>query len=180
MKKPLIFACLLLASSAARSQTAAPGTRLVPTGKLAWTDFTGVVDANSSYWAHTGWRVSYTYRPVRFRHDTVQLEVQVQPALLAGDCWVRPGRQSDGLLAHEQGHYDMALLLAAIFKKQVGLLLLKRDTYPQQVRELYTGILEEIKRLEVQYDTETEHRKNGPAQLVWEQKLALLLKAAEQ
>nr|GFC89441.1 hypothetical protein [Tanacetum cinerariifolium] len=88
--------------------------------------------------------------------------------------------QSDGLLLHEQGHYDMALLLAAIFKKQVGILVLRRGTYSQQVRELFAGILQEIKQLEVQYDVETEHRKNAAAQLVWDQKIALLLRAAAQ
>ncbi|RZL15635.1 MAG: hypothetical protein EOO62_03455 [Hymenobacter sp.] len=178
MKKPLMIAWLLLGVSAAHSQV--PNTRLVLTGKLAWNDFTGEVDSNSPYWAHTSWRVSYTYRTLSFRHDTVQLDMQVQPALLATACWVRPGRQSDGLLAHEQGHYNLALLLAAIFKKQVGLLVLTRSTYPQQVRELYAGILAEIKQLEVQYDIETEHRKNGAAQLAWDRKLELLLKAAEQ
>lgn len=180
MKQLLFIASLLLGAGAARSQTPVSDARPVPTGKIAWSDFVGEVDANSPYWAHTSWRVNYTYRPVSFRHDTVQLSVQVQPLLLTSACWVRPGQQSDGLLLHEQGHYDMALLLAAIFKKQVGLLVLKRGTYPQQVRELFAGVLEEIKQLEVQYDTETEHRKNAVSQLVWNQKLEALLQAAAQ
>lgn len=180
MKKLFLIAWLLLGAGVTRSQSPAPDTRVIPTGQLAWSDFTGTVDANSPYWAHTSWRVSYTYRPIGFRHDTVQLDVQVQPALLASACWVRPGRESDGLLQHEQGHYDMALLLAAIFKKQASQLVLTRSTYSQQLRELFAGILAEIKQLEVQYDTETEHRKNSAAQLAWDRKLELLLRAAGQ
>ena len=152
--------------------------KVIENNKLSWSDFSGQVDENSKYWATTNWRVIYKYKTLPFHRDTVAIDLSVTPVLKA-TSWVLPDKKSAELLAHEQGHFDFGLLLAAEFKKAIKSTVLLRSDYNQKIGFVFNSILSSVKQLEVQYDEETNHMKNKKEQLRWNAKISEMLRAAQ-
>ena len=178
--KKLVIVCWLFGAAPALSQTPLNATHPIPTGKISWSDFTGSAEPGSPYWARTEWRVTYKYKykPWRPYSDTVKVDLDVQP-LLKNTSWVIPNRQGDELLLHEQGHFNFALLLAARFKKAADAAVFTKVDHEQKLQVLFTQSLLDVKQLEEQYDSETNHMRNKIAQLAWNLKMEAWLKAAQ-
>jgi len=152
--------------------------RIIPDGKLKWSDYTGKVDQHSTYWSTTYWYVHYKYRVIQLQGDTVKVDLQSWPALQERS-WVLPSKRSAELLQHEQGHFDLARLLALEFKQEAGSTVLLRNNYSRKLDSIFNADLYDIKQMEIQYDTETNHMWDRAAQERWNKKIADMIKAAE-
>lgn len=168
---------LLLFSITSKAQDTIP-EKLIPDGKLKWSDYTGDIDKHSTYWATTYWNVHYKYRIVQFHQDTVEVDLQVWPAL-QGNSWVFPNKESAELLQHEQGHYDFARLLTLNFKKEADSTVLLMNNYSRKLDSIFNAALNNIRQMEIQYDNETNHMWNRIEQKRWNKKIGDMLKAAE-
>jgi len=89
------------------------------------------------------------------------------------ESWVVSGRQSDSLLHHEQGHYDIFGLMTrelnqalVSIRARSGAALQTRIT---QLRAAYQG---RIDRLMIQYDDETAHGTNSAGQRRWDDRIS--------
>ncbi len=118
MKTFKFLLILLLINYLAISGTAQTlnNDKVIPGDTLNWEYFTGKPDSNSTYWATTNWLVYYKYKINSFRFDTVTVDLKVWHVLKA-NSWVLPDKKTEQLLHHEQGHFDLAIVCEAEFKK---------------------------------------------------------------
>lgn len=149
-------------------------SKIIANGKLKWEDFSGPVDPTSKYAATTHYQIIYTYKVISTRGSQVSLDLQVSTRL-RGNSWVKPTQRSDKLLAHEQGHFDIARIHALKFKQAILSTVLLKDTYNEKINLVFQLYLINAKLMGLQYDEETNHSLNKSEQKRWNQKINSLL-----
>ncbi|WP_460913524.1 DUF922 domain-containing protein [Spirosoma areae] len=175
LKSKFILLLLPTAFSPLLSQVQPEYTsKIIANGKLKWEDFSGPVDPTSTYAATTHYQIVYTYKVISIRGSEVSLNLQVSTRL-RGNSWVKPTQRSDELLAHEQGHFDIARIHALKFKKAILSTVLLKDTYREKINLVFQLHLTNAKLMGLQYDEETNHSLNKSEQKKWSQKLNDLL-----
>lgn len=134
---------------------------------LRWEDFKGAPDEHADLYAYTYWYVGYRWGPFTFKGDTVKWKVEVSLEL-EKRSWYKPGKVSDSLLAHEQGHFNIGLLLARSFQKRVDQTIFFRKNYEARIAEIFREEFAKYQALELQYDKETRHFHDREAQRNWD------------
>jgi Bacterial protein of unknown function (DUF922) len=135
---------------------------------LTWSDFAGGPEKGSSHDANTFWNISYAFKGISFMSDTAKIQgFSAKLTLDEKRSWVKPGKQSDPLLKHEQGHFDLGLLCQQEMIKQFSSAVFTRANYKEQVQKLFNAVLDKYRLLGVKYDSETDHSKNQVSQDNW-------------
>ena len=171
MISALVGVCLLVLGYANRPEILAPihwGER-----PLVWSDFPTIDHIVGNYDAKV-------YSDIQFEGDrdeeTLRIFARMEPN--------RSGRvasdTSDGkqLLIHEQQHFNITEYWTRIFRKEaidIGKAALTND----DLQRLGKKYREEIARMQIQYDTESEHNVNSLKQRHWELKVAGLLRETD-
>jgi hypothetical protein len=148
---------------------------------IAWDEFKEIktrpagVDEDAQIHSETApsKNVTVVRKGGQFRLGPLKAEVHVVP----GDTWVVAGKQSDELLSHEQGHYDITGLtgrdllrdLAAIRAPTVKALQRRVQKTIQRTRKLANA-------LTTSYDDETKHGTDKVAQKKWKDHLRKCIK----
>ena len=144
---------------------------------LTWVDFKGEPDKGSSYDANTYWTITYNIKGISFREDTANISgfsiiLSMQEKL----SWSKPEKQTNILLKHEQGHFDLALICQREIMRQInGTIFFKAD-FKEKIPTIFSTILKKYQLLESKYDEETNHSKNQAAQDTWNNFFANKLK----
>ena len=141
--------------------------------KLAWSDFKAPPDANSTYWAYTGYLVRYRYQDVKIMGENVnigyfEVTVELDPAR----TWAKMDKVSDELLIHEQGHFDIGILCGREILATLKRTSFERSNYRDQMQSIFQEILKKYIEMGHQYDSETEHFRNKKEQERWNALLA--------
>jgi Bacterial protein of unknown function (DUF922) len=137
-------------------------------GMLSWTDFTGLVPPQSAWDAKTAVSVSPEVRHERQpdgRYKVVWLEVTVK--LDSVNTWVRPGKQSDRLLQHEQGHFDLYILCAREMDARIRDAAFAKGDVQSLLRDIVRQTMDKYNAISTRYDAETEHYRNAKMQSEW-------------
>ena len=147
--------------------------------QLTWEDFKGKPDKSSPFFAYTYWSVTYRYAPFSFKGDTVKWNVEIILDLTK-DSWKKKDKLSDSLLKHEQGHFDIGVICAEECQSVVNAtVFLKNTDYKYNLQRIVGNTVEKYKRMNAQYDIETNHGKNREAQKRWDTFFAERLKAKD-
>ena len=140
---------------------------------LEWSDFKGEPDRTSPYFANTRWNIGYTMPSIKVTADSVPLTgFVVKLELDSKRSWVKSGKETPGLLKHEQGHFDIGRLC------QLELVSTLNKTYvvPAQlstkVGGIFHAVMDKYHNMGLQYDKETDHNLNAEAQEKWNRFLA--------
>ncbi len=165
--RSIIFAILVIGSICASAQ------KVIISGKegnrqLVWKDFTGKPDDNSSFFALTYWTLNWKTNDIRPQGDV--LVVGSFEAVLELDpkhSWVKPGKESDPLLEHEQGHFDIGILCMRELIAKEKLLVLKKSNFSEKLQGLFDEVMKKYHDMEERYDKETDHNKNAEQQQKW-------------
>jgi len=148
--------------------------------QLAWDIFKGDYDTavyNRQYDATTFWRIRYTYRPAILQNKII---FTVYAWFDVRNSWVRQSHLNDkSLLLHEQGHFDMAELLARQFRQQLSETTFSRAGYADSIKLLFNNLLSGAYIAQEKYDTETSHGMNRKRQAYWQSWIASELKKLE-
>jgi hypothetical protein len=171
----LLLIALFACPSQPKAQVADSGM-IVPEGRLEWKDFTGEPDLQSGRWASTYTHVYYRYNVRSLRLDTAFIDLRSWP-VLERRSWVIRDRESDELLTHEQGHYDLAIYLALKFRKQTDTMTFHLADFRSKIDSTFKSLHEAVTKMELLYDEETNHMLNREAQLRWNKKLDELLQS---
>jgi hypothetical protein len=177
MQKPfhVLLLIVFISCFADKIYAQAPGDKLIPNDKLKWEYYTGKPDSVSGYWSSTYWNVFYHYKIVSLHVDTVKVSLQLSHFLRA-DSWVLPDKESDELLHHEQGHFDLAIVFEIKFRQAIDTTTLLFANYDKKIDSVYHAVLDNIKDMNVQYDKETNHMWNKEEQNRWDDKIAAMMK----
>ncbi len=134
---------------------------------LTWSDFKGIPDEKSSFHAFTVWNMKSEVINVKHRKDTVVFSYKAY-AELGDSSWVKKGKESEYLLKHEQGHFDIAKLCAREITETMKKTIFLRNDFPAKFNDVLKEIREKYNIMTWQYDLETNHSKDKAAQKKWD------------
>lgn len=150
--------------------------------KLTWDDFRVVEtarddrhDRDAGFYSSFEVTDSEYKRPAPSIFQVRTLTIQIT---IEDDRWVRRGRQSAALLAHEQGHFDVTGLAAhtlarALFRLRADSVDSLRKKGAQTAHD-HAALCQ---RWNQQYDDETNHGLDKKAQRRWSDRIARAIEA---
>ncbi len=135
---------------------------------LQWSDFTGIPDYSSPYFAYTVWKTNYKYTAVRFSGETALINgFEMTLILDSTKSWSKKDKKSDDLLLHEQGHFDIGLLYMKDVLKEISRTQFTRANYQSEIRNLTARVHKKYNEMTLNYDSDTNHSKNKQQQNNW-------------
>jgi hypothetical protein len=178
MGKLFLCACLSVLSASATygsSDSVTWGSyRLQPS------DFRGRSDTavfGRNHFALTVWKLTYYHRWVA---RTGQAEVLVYAWFDCRRSWIRPAeKRNTRLLLHEQGHFDLAELLARRFRKKLAENRFPRQAYAEAISNLFSALLTETNALQQDYDENTQFGNDTSEQTRWQKRIQAELQSLQ-
>jgi len=162
----LIFCCLIADCEA--QQVIINGT--AGNRPLIWEDFTGDPDKRSPWYANTAWYLGTKVASVTFKGDTAILHgLAFNLELDPKNSWIKKGYESDELLNHEQGHFNIALLFQMELIKESKKIIFFRSDFGKKLASFYDSLYKKYTAMNEKYDEETRHSANKAQQHKWDQ-----------
>lgn len=140
--------------------------------RLVWEDFTAEPVKGSDAAALTATHLGFSYS---FSKNKVAYKIECRFDKTKSWGLV----QSDWILKHEQGHFDIAEIFARKLHKIVSAYQFNRKTFQKDLDSIYQSIVTEKEVFQLQYDNETNFSRNKLRQEEWLKKIAMLLKEYE-
>ena len=152
-----------------------------PGHPLTWADFQGAAPSDPGIEAaRIHIVVSYRFS-VAVRKESDMWRAWIPAGTLGVQCamnptrsWVRPGAELPALLAHEQGHFDLAEVYRRLLKNTLSRLVAQgkdkvtaKRCLEEQATETAQGILARLEAAQLRYDEETIHGTDPAAQSTW-------------
>ncbi len=137
---------------------------------LTWEDFAGPVESEKGYSAFTYWRIDYSYSWTS-KGDVVDADFEIAALFETKRSWSLEEKQEDWLLKHEQGHFDIAELLARRMREKVSQVKFS-TSIDDEANSLFQTTLNDCEKMQVLYDEETNHGMNTSEQLRWQDWIA--------
>ena len=134
---------------------------------LTWDDFKGKANKEVHYHAMTYTTWNYDYKNVTFRNDTAKFDFNVSLSFDHERSWVRKGKENPELLVHEQMHFEIAKLSVLELQQRVASEWFTRANLRSKLLLLKTEVMNKYSKMQVQYDTETNHSANTTEQQRW-------------
>jgi hypothetical protein len=150
-----------------------PDNNLIPWStarKLTWSDFKGDPDPHSPNAALTSSNIN-----IEFGYNNTGFQYSIRCVFDKNRSWVRIA--TDEVLAHEQGHFDIAEIYARKLNKALAAYRFNAETVSKDVNDIYNSIMKEHRQTQIQYDQETDYSRNKPKQAEWLKKIAADLKS---
>lgn len=168
----LFLIILILCSLEANAQRTRTTVEWSEKDKLVWSDFKGKPSVGAGNDALTNVVMGYEFDVLGFNHFMFKLNLHFQ----RNDSWVKSSQRSDYLLAHEQLHFDIHELFARKFMKYAHEERAFADEdFSKALKKIFNKTFRELKKMQEDYDHETDHSRNREAQAKWEKKIAKLL-----
>jgi hypothetical protein len=133
--------------------------------KLTWDDFKASPDPASSNAALTNSSIN-----VEFGYDDLELQYSIKCRFDKTKSWVKI--RNNEILAHEQGHFDMAELHARKLNKALKEYRFNAKTVSEDVNRIYDSIMTMHHAAQSEYDKETDFSRNKEKQVLWQKKIA--------
>ncbi len=139
-----------------------------PARKLTWDDYKGkpnpASEAAASTTTHLG--IEYNMRNNGFSYAITSKFSQTR-------SWGR--HKNEYILAHEQGHFDIAEIFARKLHKELQGYQFNKNSYKTDLAKIYDTILDEKESMQNSYDEQTNHSINKEKQAEWIKKIANML-----
>jgi len=164
------FSLLLLCITVIQSNNGIPWSA---SRKLVWSDFTGTPDPHSSNAALTSSNIN-----IDFGYDEKGFQYTIKCSFDKTRSWVRI--KNNDVLAHEQGHFDIAEVYARKLNKLMKGYRFNAKTASNDVNQLYENTMKQHRQAQTQYDEETDYSRNRPKQEEWLKKIGDDLKSLEE
>lgn len=95
------------------------------------------------------------------------LYININTVFVKNASWVKKGNESEYLLRHEQGHYDIAEVNARKYRKAIKEFTFKRATIKNDLDSLHQYYYSLCLKEQEQYDLDTKHSENKEVQEQW-------------
>lgn len=134
---------------------------------LVWENFKGTPDSSSSFDANTSSGLSYSWSLKKGISGT-EFNYTVESYFLPEGSWVKPGRKTALLLAHEQLHFDITEIFARQLRQEMENFERENSRdIKQELRKVYQEIEKERALFQQKFDRETLHGQDEVSQLRW-------------
>jgi hypothetical protein len=136
-----------------------------PTYKLKWEDFQGIPDSSSKDGAISRPAIKY-----HLSANEDSFNVKVICFFIRSKSWSK-FKESDTLLMHEQGHFDIAELFSRKLRKAFAEYKFNAQTVGKDIDKLFILNKQERTAMDALYDKETNHSQNKQQQILWNKKI---------
>lgn len=137
--------------------------------KLTWADYKGPAKTDSDVAASTA-----TYLGIEYSFNNKGFGYKITCSFSKTKSWGL--HKTDYILAHEQGHFDIAEIFARKLNKQMSEYRFDKDNFKEDLKNIYLKITEQKENMQNDYDRETNHSILKEKQMEWLKKIAQLLK----
>ena len=140
---------------------------------LSWSDFQGLPSKGSAFSAssNTGISHRFTIKSTGIIDKSKSIiKANFYPKL----SWYKPELIDEFTLKHEQTHFDISEVHARMFRKAVAEFRFTRNS-KAEIQRIYKRIESSRRKMQSQFDAETEHSVNREAEKLWEVKVQALL-----
>src|ERR1044072_2897720 len=165
----VLFSLLLVCISVIQTNNLIPWNA---SRRLSWSDFKGVPDPHSTNAALTSSNIN-----IEFGYNEEGFQYSIKCSFDQNRSWVRI--KTNDVLAHEQGHFDIAEIFARKLNKTMKAYHFNAKTASTDLNKLYEDAMKQHRQTQIQYDQETDYSRNKPNQEEWLKKIATDLKGLE-
>jgi hypothetical protein len=138
--------------------------------KLTWADFKSKKqEFGTGMDAYTAYTITLTPEN---NGKTDSITVHVECSFEKNKSGVKKGKQSDDLLKHEQGHFDLAEVYARLLRKKLSATKTSLQNAQNTLNNLYKSAFAELEAEQAKYDRETDHSRVADKQELWNKKIA--------
>ena len=135
---------------------------------LKWDDFEGKPVKNTPYHAQTHGSLNYTFDSDGPGVYTFRLNVKFDK----NKSWSKPKEQTDNLLNHEQGHFNIYEIYGRMIMKQITESKVLNDPeFSEKIEKLFRKSFSDLQKFQREYDDETNHSKDPEKQEEWNKNL---------
>ena len=135
---------------------------------LTWDNFAGVPDPANSFHANTSSGISYSWSKKQ-SGDEIEFFYEVISYFTPDHSWVKPEKNTPGLLAHEQLHFDITELHARKLRKIMTEFDFRNTRSIKPALEaFYKAAQVSLLKMQKEYDAETRHSIDVEAQVKWQ------------
>lgn len=128
--------------------------------KLSWNDYKASPNPSSDAAATTT-----TYLKINYHISTDSFGYIINSWFSRTRSWGR--NKNSYILAHEQGHFDIAEIFARKLNQRMKNYTFNRRTYDKDLDRIYKETADEKSAYQRQYDKETNHSINREKQAEW-------------
>lgn len=139
-----------------------------PARKLAWTDFKANPDPASDAAASTT-----TLIGIEYNIANNNLTYNINCRFSKDRSWGL--HKTPYILAHEQGHFDIAEIFARKLHKAMSEYNFDKKSFQKDLKRIYQDIMKEKEEWQEKYDKETRHSINKQKQAEWLEKIETTL-----
>ncbi|MCG2614355.1 DUF922 domain-containing Zn-dependent protease [Terrimonas sp. NA20] len=132
--------------------------------QLSWSDYQGKPEANATAAASTA-----TYLSVEYSFKDGKLGYIITCSFSRSKSWGL--HKNDYILAHEQGHFDIAEIFARKLHQRLKEYQFDKKTYQTDLRDIYENTMDDKEEMQNKYDRETNHSINREKQAEWLQRI---------
>ncbi|MBP6333905.1 MAG: hypothetical protein KA444_00430 [Bacteroidia bacterium] len=149
--------------------------RWTPDYKLKWDDFQGKADPSSKFSAQSNCMFSYKSF-ADYDSGVMRLSLYLYPCFTKKASWVVAENKQDGLLRHEQLHFDICELHIRRLRQAIQNTKLNLLNPSEQIKEKFEQAWNDYQKAQAEYDLESQHGLIEKSQKYWEEKVNKELK----
>jgi len=136
-----------------------------PDRKLTWKDFEAKPLVQTDNAALTSSNINF-----KFGYGSAGFHYSITCRFDKSRSWVKI--KTDHILAHEQGHFDIAEIHARKLKKALSEYKYNEATVSADINKIYEGLMKQHHEMQSLYDQQTDHSRNNEKQEEWLKKIA--------
>ena len=137
--------------------------------KLTWADYKGKAKPDTDAAASTA-----TYLGIEYNFNSKGFGYKITCSFSKTKSWGL--HKTDYILAHEQGHFDIAEIFARKLNMKMSDYKFDKDNFKTDLRKIYESITAEKEEMQNEYDRETNHSIIKDKQTEWLNKIEQLLR----
>ena len=132
---------------------------------LNFSDFKGMPDSNSRFYALTYSEINQSYKS-----DDYGIQISITHAFVPEKSWMKKEDADSALLAHEQRHFDLSELYSRKMQYEVKKLSYSKK-FPDEFKKIIQKNIDEMNEEHDRYDRETQHGLKKAEQSLWNVKI---------
>jgi hypothetical protein len=138
--------------------------------KLGFADFRCIPPPKSPHSATSTVGVCYECEPIYNGWN-----VQINAYFDKSKSWFKRQAWSEGLLNHEQGHFDIYHLHSLMMRKTVMNTHFSPNSFDVKLKGIFDSLMVQCEDMGRNYDMQTNHGVDSTAQRYWEKRIELSL-----
>jgi hypothetical protein len=136
--------------------------------QLLWADFKGAPNNSSPYFAYTAWKTNVKFSGVQFEGEKAFINgFEMTVEFDAKNSWVKKGKETDELLRHEQGHFDVGILYMQEVFQTIATASFTKAAYKDEFQKIIRDIHDKYVAMGDKYDKDTNHSIRKDEQAKW-------------